>query len=64
MVHVNATQALRAQLVSVRCLRKAVVPLTTLCAMAEGLASATAVSVRRDTSDPGVRHAWAALTPA
>lgn len=64
VVNVNATQALRVQPVSVRCLRRAVLPLTTLCAMAEGAASVTAVSVRRDTSVHDVRHAWAALTLA
>lgn len=57
-------QATRAQPVSVRCLRKAVVPLTTLCATAEGPASVTAVSVRRDTSLYDARHASAALTLA
>lgn len=62
MAHVNASQATRAQPVSVRCLRRAVVPLTTQCATAEGPASVTAVSVRRDTIVHTVRHAPAALT--
>lgn len=55
---------MRAQPVSARCLRRAVAPLTTLCATAEGPASVTAVSVRRDTSVHNARYASAALTLA
>lgn len=64
VAHVNAIQVMRAQPVSARCLRRAVAPLTTLCATAEGPASVTAVSVRRDTSVHNARYASAALTLA
>ena len=64
VAHVNAMQATRAQPVSVRSLWIAVVPLTALCATAEGPASVTAVSVTRDTSLYDARHASAALTLA
>ena len=49
---------------SVGSLTRPVVPLTTLCAMAEGNASVTAVSVRGGTSAQIVRNALAAQTPA
>lgn len=61
---VIAVQATKAQPVSVRCLRRAVVPLTTPSAMAEGLASVTAVSVRRDTNVHDARYAQVALIHA
>lgn len=61
---VSAVQTTKAQPVSVRCLRRAAVPLTTPSAMAEGLASVTAVSVRRDINVHGARHAPVALIHA
>lgn len=64
MADVNALQATRAQPVSVRCLWRPVVPLTTPCATAEGNASVTAVSVMRDTSVHNAGHASAVLTLA
>lgn len=58
------TQATRAQPVSAWCLRRAVEHLTTPCASVEDPASATAVSVRRDTSGHTASTALAALTHA
>lgn len=64
VANVNAMKAMRAQPVSAWCLKKAVVPQTTPSALAEGLASVTAVNVRRDTSVHNARHALAALIHA
>lgn len=60
----NALQAMRAQLVSARCLRRAVVLLTTRCATTEGFASVTAVNAMRDTSVHNARIVLAALIHA
>lgn len=64
VANVSAIQATKAQPASVRCLRRAVVALTTLSAMAEGLASVTAVNVRRDTNVHDARYAPVALIHA
>lgn len=64
VAYVNVKMATRAQPVSARCLRRAAAQSTTLCAMAEGSASATAATVLRDTSVHDVSCVWAVLTHA
>lgn len=61
---VNVIPGTRALHVSVWFLMRPVVPLTTQCVTDEDPASVTAVSVKRDTSPPTVKNAWAAQTPA
>lgn len=60
----NAIQAMRAQPASARYLWRAVRLQTTQCAMAEGTASVTAVSARKDTSVHDAIFVLAALTHA